>query len=313
MSDRQRETVVETRSEPAGEIRRETVVETRVEPPGERPVEGVAAVTNPVIEAERAQFRSPREIVLLVMILLVLLLIAVATGRGLLIRPGTASGSGTGMQPIPTRISDGRPIDNGSGANVTSGGQPVCSPPGGPQQISARFRSHYDQFGGLEIFGRPISPELLINGRPSQWFERGLLEQWSTLAPPYDIQGNLLGALFTRGIVFPRQTAFVSSPGLRYFAETSHGVREPFLSFWEQRGGLLVFGYPISDEVQERLPQDLPNQTHTVQYFERARLELHIEQSAPVIRIGLLGSALCLADSKPNIPNLLQPTPVPVR
>jgi hypothetical protein len=31
-----------------------------------------------------------------------------------------------------------------------------------------------------------------------------------------------------------------------------------------------------------------------------------------VIRIGLLGSALCLADSKPNITNLLRPTPVPV-
>jgi hypothetical protein len=161
------------------------------------------------------------------------------------------------------------------------------------------------------VFGRPISPELLINGRPSQWFERALLEEWPTHVPPYDIEGNLLGAVFTRGIVFPRQTPFVSAPGLRYFAETGHGVREPFLSFWEQHGGLFVFGYPISEEVQERLPQDLPNQTHTVQYFERVRLDLDVEQSAPVVRIGLLGSALCLADSKPNVQNLLQPTPVP--
>jgi hypothetical protein len=271
-------------------------------------------MTDPVAEAERAPFRSPREIVLLVMLLLVLLLIAVATGRGLLIRPGAANGSGAGIQSLPTRISDGRPTTGaGGGANVNASGPPVCSPPGGPQQISARFRRHYDQYGGLEIFGRPISPELLINGRLSQWFERALLEEWSTHVPPYDIQGNLIGSLFTRGIAFPKQMAFVSQPGLRYFAETGHGVREPFLSFWEQRGGLLVFGYPISDEVQERLPEDLPNQTHTVQYFERARLELHVEQSTSVVRIGLLGSALCLADSKPNIPNLLQPTPVPVR
>jgi hypothetical protein len=270
-------------------------------------------VTDPVAEAERAPFRSPREIVLLVMLLLVLLLIAVATGRGLFIRPGSASGTG-GVQPIPTRISGGgSTTDSGNGANVNAGGAPVCSPPGGPQQISARFRGYYDQYGGLEVFGRPISPELSINGRPSQWFERALLEEWSTLAPPYNVQGNLIGALFTRGIVFPKQMSFVSQPGLRYFAETGHGVRDPFLSFWEQRGGIMIFGYPISDEVQERLPGNLPNQTHTVQYFERARLELHFEQSAPVVRIGLLGSALCLADSKPDIPRLLQPTPVPVR
>jgi hypothetical protein len=296
MSERQRDTDTETRAEPI-----------------DRPSEGLAAAGDPVIEAEAAPFRSPREIVLLVMLLLVLLLIAVATGRGLLIRPGAAGGSGAAVQPLPTRISQNRPeSESGNGANVNAGQQPVCSPPGGPQQISSRFRPHYDQYGGLEIFGRPISPELLISGRPSQWFERALLEFWSEHAPPYDIQGELLGVIFTRGIVFPKQTPFVSRPGLRYFAETSHGVREPFLSFWEQRGGLMIFGYPISDEVQERLPEDLPNQTHTVQYFERVRLELHIEQSAPVIRIGLLGSALCLADSKPNITNLLQPTPVPV-
>ena len=130
--------------------------------------------------------------------------------------------------------------------------------------------------------------------------------------PPYDIQGNLIGVLFTRGIQFPKQTAFVSQPGIRYFAETGHGVREPFLSYWEQHGGLLIFGFPISDEVQERLPGDAPNQVHTVQYFERVRLELHSDQSTSVVQIGLLGSALCLADSKPDITNLVRPTPVPV-
>jgi hypothetical protein len=291
---------------------RDTIPEARGEPPSERTGEGVAAVTDPVAEAERAPFRSPREIVLLVMLLLILLLIAVATGRGLLIRPGAASGTG-GALLIPTRIS-GTPqvATTGNGANATAGGQPVCSPPGGPQQLSARFRGYYDRYGGLETFGRPISPELLINGRPSQWYERALLQNWAELTPPYDVQPALLGVLYTRGIQFPKQAPFVSRPGLRYFAETGHGVRDPFLSFWEQRGGLMIFGYPISDEVQERLPEDLSNQTHTVQYFERVRLELHTEQSAPVIRIGLLGSALCLANSKPNITNMQQPTPVPV-
>ena len=145
-----------------------------------------------------------------------------------------------------------------------------------------------------------------------QGFERSRFEMHPDNSPPYDVQPALIGVLFTQGIQFPTQAPFVSQPGLRYFAETGHGVRDPFLSFWEQRGGLMIFGYPISEEVQERLPEDLSNQTHTVQYFERVRLELHVEQSAQVVRIGLLGSALCLADSKPNITNLQQPTPVPV-
>jgi hypothetical protein len=301
MSERQPDTRPETRSEPSRDTTDNTLATTR----------------DPVAETEKAPFRSPREIVLLVMLLLVLLLIAVATGRGLFIRPGAAGGSGSALPPLPTRIPGGglggTQIDNG-GANMSTSGPPVCSPPGGPQVVSARFRPYYDQHGGMDTFGRPISAELLINGRPSQWFERALLEDWSTLAPPYGVQGGLIGFQFTKGIPFPKQTPFVSQPGIRYFGETGHGVREPFLSFWEQRGGLDIFGYPISDEVQERLPGDAPGQTHTVQYFERARLELRSDQPDPGqrIQIGLLGSALCLADSKPNITNLGRPTPVPV-
>jgi hypothetical protein len=300
-------------SERHGDSGAETVRETLREAPDDQ----LAATIDPVAETERAPFRSPREIVLLVMLLLALLLVAVATGRGLLIRPGASGSSGTTLPALPTRIpngNEGAQVDNGGGANVNAGGAPVCSPPGGPQVISSRFRSYYDQYGGLATFGRPISAELLINGRPSQWFERALLEDWANQAPPYTIQGGLIGFQFTKGIPFPRQAPFVSQPGVRYFAETGHGVREPFLSFWEQRGGLTIFGYPISDEVQERLPGDTPGQTHTVQYFERVRLEMHPEQAddGQHIQIGLLGSALCLADSKPNITNLVRPTPVPV-
>jgi hypothetical protein len=300
------------------EKQRDASSETVREPSRDMQDDSLTTMRDPVAETERAPFRSPREIVLLVMLLLVLLLIAVATGRGLLIRPGAAGGSGAALPPIPTRIPGsglgGSQIDNSGGPNMSASGPPVCSPPGGPQIVSSRFRPYYDQHGGMETFGRPISAELLINGRPSQWFERALLEDWSNQAPPYDVQGGLIGFQFTKGIPFPKQAPFVSQPGIRYFAETGHGVREPFLSFWEQRGGLDIFGYPISEDVQERLPGDAPGQTHTVQYFERVRLELHSDQSDPGqrIQIGLLGSALCLADSKPNITNLGRPTPVPV-
>lgn len=50
-----------------------------------------------------------------------------------------------------------------------------------------------------------------------------------------------------------------------------------FRAFWEQNGGLPVFGYPLEAAKQEQTPEG----TFLVQYFERNRLELHPENPAP--------------------------------
>jgi len=57
------------------------------------------------------------------------------------------------------------------------------------------------------------------------------------------------------------------SPDIREFPETGCVLGHGFLRFWEKYGGLLVFGYPITNEMQEN--------GLTVQYFERARFEHH--------------------------------------
>lgn len=46
--------------------------------------------------------------------------------------------------------------------------------------------------------------------------------------------------------------------------------------FWEKRGGLPIFGYPISEPFQEQSTID--GQTRTVQYFERAKFEFFPEE-----------------------------------
>ncbi len=52
-----------------------------------------------------------------------------------------------------------------------------------------------------------------------------------------------------------------------YFSETGHFVRGAFLSFYHSApDSLLLFGYPISEEMPDKLGQ-------TVQYFQRARFE----------------------------------------
>ena len=61
-----------------------------------------------------------------------------------------------------------------------------------------------------------------------------------------------------------------------------------FLGYWDSHGGLLRFGYPISDQMQER--SDTDGKTYKVQYFERAVFELHPELSQPDdVLLSLLG------------------------
>ncbi len=82
------------------------------------------------------------------------------------------------------------------------------------------------------------------------------------------------------------------SPALareRCFAETSRCVADRFLTFWEQQGGLPVFGYPIGDQRLERSPEG----QFQAQWFERERFEAHPEQRPPYnVQLGRLGDEL---------------------
>jgi hypothetical protein len=75
----------------------------------------------------------------------------------------------------------------------------------------------------------------------------------------------------------------------RCFAPVPYCLRGVFARYWEKNGGLEQFGYPITPEVVEQQG----NQTYTVQYTERARLEYHPENSPPYdVLLGLLGNTL---------------------
>ena len=65
---------------------------------------------------------------------------------------------------------------------------------------------------------------------------------------------------------------------------TGHCIADRFLAYWEQNGGLPVFGLPISDELWE--------DGRLVQYFERNRFEYHPELAGTPyeLSLGLLGN-----------------------
>ena len=104
---------------------------------------------------------------------------------------------------------------------------------------------------------------------------------------------DLIGQLQTRGYRFATVKDFVTGtlpPPQRYFPETRHTLDNSFLAYWERNGGLAVFGFPLTDEVEERSPDT--GQMHAVQYFERQRFEYHPEMKGTryEVLLGRLGT-----------------------
>lgn len=139
----------------------------------------------------------------------------------------------------------------------------------------AGFLSFWRENGGAMVFGYPLSEEIIENGRIVQYFERARFEYHPDAEPGYRVQLSLLGRELTAGRDFPEGNP---EDGTMYFPETKHTLSGKFLQFWLKRGGLPIFGYPISEAFVER-GED--GNEYVVQYFERHRLEQHPENAPP--------------------------------
>lgn len=79
----------------------------------------------------------------------------------------------------------------------------------------------------------------------------------------------------------------VHAQGVRCFSETGYCIDGRIREFWEQNGGLPVFGLPKSDVH----PENIEGQQVMLQWFERNRLELHPENARPNdVLLGRLGA-----------------------
>ena len=76
----------------------------------------------------------------------------------------------------------------------------------------------------------------------------------------------LLIALTAEGLYLLDSSGYAQGRGTRYFPETGHNLRGAFFNYFQEKGGLEIFGYPITEEFQE--------DGLLVQYFQRARLVL---------------------------------------
>ena len=162
--------------------------------------------------------------------------------------------------------------------------------------LRGAFRYFWESRGGVGTFGFPITEEFFrkSDGRIVQYFERARFEL-TINGNQAGVQLGLLGAEVTGNKIFPRVPPFRSTSTRRYFGETQHSLLGAFKATWDARGGVPIFGFPISEEIQEPLAD---GSWHLVQYFERARFELW----PGGVRIGNLGREVAP-------PQLLAPWP----
>ncbi|MCC6147525.1 MAG: hypothetical protein IT308_08160 [Anaerolineaceae bacterium] len=102
----------------------------------------------------------------------------------------------------------------------------------------------------------------------------------------------LLGLILT---VLPG-AALAQAEDPLYFEETGHTVQGEFLRFYQSASDpLLLFGYPITDEIVD------PTNMQTSQYFQRVRLDLVNSPSGIQVKLAPLGEILHKAGT-PEVP-----------
>src|SRR5688500_3588480 len=95
-------------------------------------------------------------------------------------------------------------------------------------------------------------------------------------------------AIFLLALVLTTAISPARAQDQRCFPETNQCISGRFRQYWEQNGGLAVFGFPLPP------PRDEQNRdtgrTYLTQWFERNRFELHPENAAPYdVLLGRLG------------------------
>lgn len=172
--------------------------------------------------------------------------------------------------------------------------------------VGGGFLRVFDAHGGLSTVGMPLTEALIEDGIQVQYFERVRMERHPDT--PDEIQLTLLGAMLNAARM--EEPAFIphepnesllgvygddmpdlatQTQGFVYFPQTHHNLRVDHYRFWQEHGGLALFGFPISEILTE--PHPMTGQPTVVQYFERARFEYHLGQPGTpyVIQLGLLG------------------------
>jgi len=138
-----------------------------------------------------------------------------------------------------------------------------------------------------------------------------ITDRWIAEAPLTTRRVDHLAALLPDGhvlIVGGAGSAEIYTSPQTCFAETGKCLSGRFLNYWVMHGGLAINGFPLSNEFEQVLED---GKTYRVQYFERVRLEYHLENAGTVheVLLGQFGRHILQErigrDAEPPVPPVL--------
>ncbi len=190
-----------------------------------------------------------------------------------------------------------------AGCSREGAAAPRCFPSTG-HTVSGEFLRTFDRLGGVESLGYPLAEPFEQEGRRVQYFEYARLEDH-----PDNPGGPLAKLSFLGERLGRRQPPVAASRvppaselGSRYYPQTGHAVVGDFLAYFDRKGGLDRFGYPIAEPlvVEGQLVQD----------FQRVRLTWHADRS-PGDRVTREAIGRVYFDAQRLDPARLSPIPCP--
>ncbi|HEX2915155.1 MAG TPA: hypothetical protein VH186_30465 [Chloroflexia bacterium] len=146
------------------------------------------------------------------------------------------------------------------------------------------FLGYWLSHGSVTVLGYPISEEFSDNGRTVQYFERGVMEYWPENPEPYKVLLRSLGREIGQMQDPVAANSLSPNPDSVYYAETGHWLDGRFVDTWKNLGGLMQFGFPISEPIVEG--------NKLIQWTERARFELDLSRPDQIVMLGLVGDEL---------------------
>ncbi len=154
--------------------------------------------------------------------------------------------------------------------------------------VGLQIKRFFDANGGVATFGFPLT-ELIVgaDGVQVQYFERARFEYRPSAPPEARVAITRAGSLLSEGRSDPAFQWLAASPdpARDFFPESGHTLGGAFRWYWQTRGGLAAFGYPVSEELKEW--DQAAGVERLVQYFERARLEYRPELAGSPDEVGL--------------------------
>ena len=170
--------------------------------------------------------------------------------------------------------------------------------------ISGEFLRYFEAMGGVESLGYPITEPFEQDGRLVQYFEYARMEDHPDNPGRPVVKLSLLGERLGRRQtpLSPSRVPPASERDTRYYAAMGHALSGDFLSYFDRRGGLDRFGYPIGEP--------LVVDGNLVQDFQRARLVWHLDR-APGDRVTLEPTGRLYFEAQKLDPALLDPITCP--